>query len=210
MTLTLHQLPSRFGPDNRVAPHRAPFEYYPTPPEGIRALLSVETFDGPIWEPACGDGAIARELIAAGYEVVSTDIANHGYGITPVDFLNEEKPRARHIVTNPPYGRGLADRFIGHALKLTRETGGSVAMLLDLSSLCHPTRHAKFVNSPPAAIYGLDQLVCYPAGDPARYAGKTLWRRYCWAIWKPGHCGRPSFWWLATAPFKAAQTRPMT
>ncbi|PID44236.1 MAG: hypothetical protein CSB48_02440 [Proteobacteria bacterium] len=34
-------------------PKRAPFEFYPTPPEAVRALLSVEQFDGSIWEPAC-------------------------------------------------------------------------------------------------------------------------------------------------------------
>lgn len=34
---------------------RAPFEFYPTPPEATRALLSVEKFEGNIWEPACGD-----------------------------------------------------------------------------------------------------------------------------------------------------------
>lgn len=205
--MTLHIPPNRFGPGNRVAPDRAPFEFYPTPPEGIRALLSAESFDGSIWEPACGNGAIARELIAAGYEVVSTDIADHGYGEPGIDFLGEAQARGKHIVTNPPFGRGLADRFIGHALKLTRATGGTVAMLMDLISLCHPCRHAKFVNSPPAAIYGLDELVCYPAGDPRRYAGKTLWRRYCWAIWKPGHVGRPSFWWLSTGPFKGPAPR---
>ena len=26
-----------------------------------------------------------------------------------IDFLAGERPRARHIVTNPPYGHGLAD-----------------------------------------------------------------------------------------------------
>jgi len=49
-------------------------DFYPTPPEGTRALLSVERFDGSIWEPACGDGAISRVLIEAGYEVVSSDL----------------------------------------------------------------------------------------------------------------------------------------
>ena len=34
-------------------PRRAAFEFYPTPPEATRALLSVEAFDGSIWEPAC-------------------------------------------------------------------------------------------------------------------------------------------------------------
>ncbi|MGL1659540.1 hypothetical protein ACSTH1_23845, partial [Vibrio parahaemolyticus] len=36
--------------------------FYPTPPEATRALLSVETFDGSIWEPACGKGHIADVL----------------------------------------------------------------------------------------------------------------------------------------------------
>ena len=36
----------------RSVPRRLPNEFYPTPPEATRALLSVETFDGSIWEPA--------------------------------------------------------------------------------------------------------------------------------------------------------------
>jgi len=201
--MTLHLPPARFRPDRPLASLRAAFDFYVTPPEGTRALLSVEQFDGPIWEPACGDGAISRELIAAGYEVASTDIADRGYGVSGVDFLEEGRARAKHIITNPPYGRGLADRFIGHALRLTRATGGSVAMLLDLASLCHPRRHAKFVNTPPAAIYALDELVCMPNGIFNRAILQDAHMRFCWAVWKPGHTGRPSFWWLSTGPFKA-------
>ena len=199
-----------FGSDGRVHPYRAPFEFYPTPPEAVRALLSVESFDGPIWEPACGDGAIARELVATGYVVVATDLANHGYGTPGLDFLKEQTPRAKHIVTNPPYGRGLADRFVGHALKLTRTTGGSVAMLLNLASLAHPTRHAKFVNTPPAAIYALDELVCWPNGNPCEARPGTSQHRYCWVIWRSHTQSRPTFWWLSTAQFRDARTRPTT
>lgn len=46
----------------RAVPRRLPNEFYPTPPEATRALLSVEHFDGDIWEPACGDGRIAKVL----------------------------------------------------------------------------------------------------------------------------------------------------
>ncbi len=53
------------------SPLRVPFDFYATPPEATPALLSVEQFDGPIWEPACGDGAISRQLIATGHDVVS-------------------------------------------------------------------------------------------------------------------------------------------
>lgn len=184
--------------------HRVPFDFYATPPEATRALLSVEAFDGPIWEPACGDGRISRALIAAGHDVVSTDLIERGFGVAGVDFLREKACRAKHIVTNPPYGGGMADRFIGKALMLTKATGGKVAMLLDLASLCHPRRHAKFVATPPAAIYALDELVCVPNGDNARarFMARAE-RRYCWAIWNPRHSGRPSFWWLRTSSFRS-------
>ena len=67
-------------------------------------MLAHETFDGPIWEPACGDGAIARVLERAGHRVIATDLIDRGYGEAGVDFLTTAEPRARHIVTNPPYG----------------------------------------------------------------------------------------------------------
>jgi len=85
-------------------PKRAAFEFYPTPPEAVRALLSVERFDGSIWEPACGDGAISKVLVEAGYQVVSTDLIGRGYGQGGLNFLKSTKPLAKNIITNPPYG----------------------------------------------------------------------------------------------------------
>jgi hypothetical protein len=125
-------------------PRRIPNEFYPTPPEAVRALLSVETFDGSIWEPACGEGAITKVLTEAGHEVVSTDRYDYGFGETGINFLDAQKPLARHSLTNPPYGHGLADAFMLKAFSLTRQTGGKVALLLNLSSLCHPSRTALF------------------------------------------------------------------
>jgi hypothetical protein len=186
------------------SPLRVPFDFYATPPEATRALLSVQAFDGPIWEPACGNGAISRELSAAGLDVVSTDLINRGYGSSGIDFLLEQAPRAKHIVTNPPYGGGLADKFIGKALGFTRHTGGKAAFLCDLASLCHPTRHPKFTASPPAAIYALDELVCLPNGDPARapFMARAE-RRYCWMVWKPDHTGPTVFAWLAATRMRS-------
>jgi hypothetical protein len=121
------------------------------------------------------------------------------------NFLREKESHARHIITNPPYGGGMADKFIGKAPTFTRRTGGKLAMRLDLAGLCHPTCHARYVDTPPAALYALDELVCLPNGDPdhARFMARAG-RRYYWAVWTPGHAGRPSFWWLATAAFKSA------
>jgi hypothetical protein len=183
-----------------VQPKRAEHDFYPTPPEATRALLSVESFDGPVWEPACGDGAIARVLTAAGYAVIGTDLINRGYGTGGIDFLAEIKPRGKHIITNPPYGRGLADAFILHALALTRQTGGSVAMLLNLASLCHPTRHALWTEHPPAAIYAIDELICWPNGDPLQAGYRTAQHRYCWVVWHPDVIAT-RFGWLRMANF---------
>jgi len=56
---------SKVSDRNFRFPKRAAYEFYPTPPEATRALLSVECFEGDIWEPACGDGAISKVLEAA-------------------------------------------------------------------------------------------------------------------------------------------------
>lgn len=182
-----------------VSPFREPHDFYPTPPAGTRALLAVETFQGSIWEPACGNGAMAKVLAKAGYRVVGTDLIDRGYGTGGINFLEQHTSRGRNIITNPPYGRGLADAFVLHALALTRQTGGAVAMLLDLSCLAHPQRHPLFVRHPPASIYVLDELICEPGGRPVFTSAKT---RFCWMVWRPGHQGRAALWWLSTARYR--------
>lgn len=205
LSLLLHHTtgpsPSRIRAGASPEKRRAPFEFYPTPPAAIRALLAAERFEGSIWEPACGNGAIASELIASGYDVAATDIADWGYGTSGLDFLSAEDPRGRNIVTNPPYGYGLADAFVRQALRFTAETGGRVAMLMNIASLCHPSRHGSFVRKPPSVIYALDDCVCWPMGDPAMATRHTPQHRYAWLIWDHGHDGQTTFRWLSTAPF---------
>lgn len=197
-------IPSSWAPpaSARPVPRRLPNEFYPTPPEATRALLSVEEFDGDIWEPACGDGRIAKVLIDHGHAVVATDLHAYGHGVSGVDFLKERRPRAKHIVTNPPYGRGLADCFVRRALALTRETNGKVAMLLNMASLCHPRRTDEWRETPPARLYAIDDIVCWPEdryGPPPRHFTK---HRYVWAVWTHDHDGPPAFWWLSGAEFR--------
>lgn len=203
-TLVVSTTSRAFHAGPRIAPHRAAYEFYPTPPEATRALLSVESFDGDIWEPACGEGHIAKVLEEAGYSVTATDLAEcWGYGSMGRDFLRERTPLARHIVTNPPYGKGLADAFVKHALRLNRDTGGTVAMLMNVQGLCHPLRHAFYVSSPPAVVYALDECVCWPYGDPGRATTAIGKQRYCWMVWKPGHSGPTALRWLSTKPFQS-------
>lgn len=194
---------------DRAIDRHASANFYPTPPEATRALLSVESFDGPIWEPACGKGHIAKVLEAAGYEVLATDLNDWSYGAVNINFLNPRhvaaarntSPRIKHIITNPPYGSGLADDFIDQALKVTADTGGKVAMLLNLSSLVTEQRSAFWRTHSPARIYGIDGVVCWP--DPVRKPPRHfLQHRYFWAVWEHGHEGPAFFWWLSAADFR--------
>lgn len=189
-------------------PRRLPNEFYPTPPEAVRALLSVETFDGSIWEPACGEGAIASVLTDAGHKVASTDLVDYGFGIPGVDFLKETRSRAKHIVTNPPYGSGLANAFITKSLSFAEATRGTVAMLLNLASLAHRTRTRWWREHPPARLYAIDDVVCWPSnryGPAPQYFTK---HRYVWAVWTQDHRGPSAFWWLSAAEFRNRQSRP--
>ena len=90
-------------------------DFYPTPLVAIESLLDNENFDGDIWEPACGNGAISKP--ASLYNnVISTDLNDYGYGDSGIDFLMESKLLAPNIVTNPPYK--LAQKFIEKAIDL--------------------------------------------------------------------------------------------
>jgi hypothetical protein len=183
-----------------------PNEYYPTPPEAVRALLSAETFDGSIWEPACGEGAISRELATTGNPVVSTDLIDYGFGISGIDFLKETRPRAKHIITNPPYGSGLADAFIEQALRFAHTTRGTVAMLLNLASLSHRSRTAWWKEQPPARLYAIDGVVCWPAHRYGPAPDYFTRHRYVWAVWTQDHRGPSAFWWLSAADFRNGQS----
>ena len=103
----------------RVAGYKADADFYPTCDVAIDALLAVEDFSGkPVWEPACGDGAIAKKFVAAGYDVMATDLHDRGYGDAGLDFLTAGGPWDGHIVTNPPFN--IANAFVKHAVDLSQ------------------------------------------------------------------------------------------
>lgn len=120
---------------------RKPADLYPTPVDGTESIIpmlkAMKRPDGKpvkrIWEPACGDGRLARVLEWHGFEVISTDLREYpGYGTGGLDFLSDD-PEEKWgwdlgeidaIVTNPPFS--LAEAFIRKALTITP----NVAMLL--------------------------------------------------------------------------------
>ena len=96
-------------------------DFYPSPPGVGKSLFrNVWICPGQIWEPAAGDGSLARQMVSEGRSVISSDLVDRGCPeVTPrVDFLMETglPPDCDVIITNPPYK--LADEFITKALDL--------------------------------------------------------------------------------------------
>jgi hypothetical protein len=166
-------------------------DFYPTWPGATAALLSVERFDGAIWECAAGEGDMSRVLAEAGYDVVSTDLIDRGYCEARVDFLMEWTPRAPNIVTNPPFG--LAREFVDKALALTT---GKVAMFLRLAFLETLDRGLWFPTTPLARVWIMSRRVPMQRGRISEKGDGHGVIAFAWFVWEHGHEGPATLHWL--------------
>lgn len=164
-------------------------DFYPTPPEGTRALLGVEKFSGAVWEPACGDGAISKEFEAAGYTMVSTDLVDRGYGTPRIDFLMETRLAAPNIVTNPPFKLGVP--FLRKSLDLGAE---KICFLMRLNWLEGAERRAIFESSPLARVWVFSRrLTSWRLGEEGKTGGMFA---FAWFVWDRQHSGPPTLGWI--------------
>lgn len=167
-------------------------DFHETPRVAIEALLLVEQFEGPIWEPACGAGAISSVLIERGYSVISTDLVEIGYGRGRIDFLLEREPRAPNIITNPPFK--LAMEFAYRACDLTT---GKVSLLCRLGWLEGKERGVMFRDLPLARIWVFSGRL--PMMHRVGYVGpkSTSTIAFAWFVFDKSHNGPPTLGWLA-------------
>ena len=176
----------------RVAGYKADADFYPTCDVAIDALLAVEDFSGkPVWEPACGDGAIAKKFVSAGYDVMATDLHDRGYGDAGLDFLTAGGPWDGHIVTNPPFN--IANAFVKHAVGISQ---GKTCMLLRLAWLESQTRKEFFQTSPLKTVHVFSKrLPRMHRGDweGPRTTGTVA---FAWFVWERGYTGKPQLNWL--------------
>jgi hypothetical protein len=150
-------------------------DFFPTPPWATKALMIFEHFEGTIWEPACGDGSMAR-VLAETYTVYPTDLYDRGWGLPYMDFL-ETRIVHHNIVTNPPYN--LAEEFVHHALDMATN---KVCLLLRLSFLESAKRYNSiFRTQPPTRVRVFsERITFYPNGIKTGGSGTTS---YAWFIW---------------------------
>ena len=96
-------------------------DFFPTPAWATYALIDNERFDGEVWEPACGDGAMSRVLedTACTPVITAPTCMTGGYGEAGVEFRDHEGRKADNIVTNPPYN--MAEAFVRGGVSASRK-----------------------------------------------------------------------------------------
>jgi hypothetical protein len=192
-------------------------DFYPTgQPDAIRALLAVDGARiralGSVWEPACGDGALVKEIRSAGIPCCASDLVDRGCPDSwTADYFSCLKSRAPSIVTNPPYDLINARDGHGRWLRHTLDMPGWRYLALLLSW-----------DWPAARANGLGQLL---DESPFSWSYLMRWKldftgegsppqRNAWFVWDrddprsqrgKGPHTEPSFRWLDRIDYRQGE-----
>jgi len=165
---------------------RNPNDHYPTPPIATYALHLHERLPQRIWEPAAGRGWMARELARLGYDVHATDLHQYEeqlFDVWPwIDFIDPSiRLDVDAIVTNPPYGQDMAEKFIHSAHKL----GYLYTAFLCRLTFAESTRRYRnlFRDTPPTRVLAFTAR--FNCDESLFDEGKQLGGMvpYAWWIW---------------------------
>jgi hypothetical protein len=172
----------------RKEPHDS-LDFFPTPAWATRALCEHVLGGGKslghcsVWEPACGEGHMARPLAEYFGLVHSSDIHDYGFGPTE-DFL-QLAPQVGlsfdWIITNPPFR--LAEQFVRRARLIA---GKGVAVLVRTAFLEGIARwNELFRDKPPDIVAQFVERVAMVKGrvDPDAASATA----YCWLVWRYGN-----------------------
>lgn len=190
-------------------------DHYRSPPETIRALLSVESLPGGMHEFCAGDGILAAAAadILGDENVFASTIGQDTDSKTyfPVtggsDFLQLDKLIKPNLVSNTPYGRlygerigkaRAATRIIKHSIDLLTDAGpsaGKLCCLLDIRFMLSEDRNnddGLFAKYPAARIHAfMDRVTMYPANFEGEITtrGKQAFAWYVWEypFFRPGY-----------------------
>ena len=155
-------------------------DFFPTPPWATRALCEhvIELRGRTVWEPACGEGHMAKPLKEYAVGVLASDVHDYGYGDVN-DFLF---PGFAHVVdwvvTNPPFR--LAEQFIRRGIEVATE---GVAVLVRTSFIESVGRYENlFRDMPPSIMAQYTERVPMAKG---RCLKETVTATaYCWLVWR--------------------------
>lgn len=176
---------------------RRAHDFYPTPDWVTRALLKHVTLRGAVWEPCCGDGAMARVLERGGHKVVASDLVDRGFGRGGVDFFacTAFPAGCQAMVTNPPYGDGGEMvraskapanflRFVRHALDLTERANGQLALLVRFQWMAGKRAAALISSGPFSRVVVLTKRIRWFEMDEHTTNGQ---HHHAWLFWDCSH-----------------------
>lgn len=170
-------------------------DFYATNPIALRDFLNVykEKINVPVWEPACGQGHLAEELISNGYDVIATDLIDRGYGDTGVDFLSVLNDKHDgDILTNPPFK--LAEEFVVKGISQLKNNN-KLIMLLKIQFLEGQARKKLFEKYPPKYVYcHSKRQQCSKNADFENLKATTQF--YAWFVWEKGYNGETIIRWI--------------
>lgn len=184
---------------NHGSGQREANDYYATDPKcahDIIRILNPDKEHTTIWEPACGEGYLSKEFEKLGFNVISSDLIDRGYGTPGVDFLKAERPSVDGkllIATNPPYR--YAQEFVEHSLELLND-GEQAAFFLKLTFLEGQKRQRLFkkLELESVNVY-VKRAACVINGDFENVNSKGA-VAYAWFVFKKGNGKRPVVEWI--------------
>ncbi len=183
---------------------RDPHDWYVEPHECSLALFDLETFEGPVWDPACGIGRIVESARNAGIEAHGTDLVNRNeYCEQALNFLTNTTTKPfNNIVSNPPFG--LAEKFVRRSLEIT-PNGGKVAMILPMVWLSGFSQKRDWLpSSPLKKYYSISPRPSMPPGAVIKAGVKVGngTKDFAWFVWKKKYCGKATIGFMNTKPYK--------
>ena len=169
-------------------------DFYATPRVAIEGLLSKEQFGHTILEPCCGNGAISKVLEEYGYEVISKDLYDWGFGEVGKDFLTEPVTNVDAVVTNPPFN--LSMEFTLRALECTKENKGKVAILNRVQWLESVKRKKMFEGNPLSCVWVFSRRI--PRMHRYDHKGPTTTSviAFAWYVFDWNYTGEPRLGWI--------------
>ncbi len=191
-------------------------DFFPTPPWATRALVEYVlrptgclTFAAShgvsAWEPAAGEGHMAKVLAETFRPVLASDVFDYDRGYLIGSFVGQGadviKAKADWIITNPPFS--LAVEFAERALLCAAD---GVALLVRSVWAEGGDRYRRlFAERPPSIIAQFCERVPMTKGrwDPKASTATS----YAWFIWRLPPARRTSFIWIPPG-CRASLTRP--
>lgn len=185
----------RIGAHGHAIQERDMDDYYSTNPEAIDHLLTVDSPYHTVWECACGGGNLSKRLEKYGFDVISTDKFDRGYGGIQDFLLADTTPvKECDILTNPPFYYTVD--FIRKALEIIPD-GHRVFMFLKLNYLEGQKRYDKvFRENPPEYVYVFIKRIYCGIRNDDDVDSKHSAIAYAWYVWRKGFKGDPKIKWI--------------